>query len=204
MDWRGAAADTLRTETHSDMLTTSAVADQLHEAAKVARSGAADLYAARSRVRYAVQDARAAGFDVGEDLSVTDRSSGGSAAQRAARLTQAQAFAGDIRQRAVQLSGSISKSSPKSPPSWPASATPSRQRLSRRTGTRQARAGHRQPHLETGPDAGADAGTCHRFRAPTIFARCCINCPSVIPLMSGRSAHQKTFRTCGGVPNRTG
>ncbi|VBA61290.1 hypothetical protein [Mycobacterium attenuatum] len=130
MDWRGAAADTLRTETHSDMLTTSAVADQLHEAAKVARSGAADLYAARSRVRYAVQDARAAGFDVGEDLSVTDRSSGGSAAQRAARLTQAQAFAGDIRQRAVQLSGSISKSSPKSPPSWPASATPSRQRLS--------------------------------------------------------------------------
>lgn len=61
MDWRGAAADTLRTETHSDMLTTSAVADQLHEAAKVARSGAADLYAARSRVRYAVQDARAAG-----------------------------------------------------------------------------------------------------------------------------------------------
>nr|WP_244232488.1 hypothetical protein [Mycobacterium innocens] len=105
VDWRGAAADTLRTETHSDMLTTSAVADQLHEAAKVARSGASDLYAARSRVRYAVQDARAAGFDVGEDLSVTDRSSGGSAAQRAARLTQAQAFAGDIRQRAVQLVG---------------------------------------------------------------------------------------------------
>ncbi|ORB89339.1 hypothetical protein [Mycobacterium persicum] len=61
VDWRGAAADTLRTETHSDMLTTSAVADQLHEAAKVARSGASDLHAARSRVRYAVEDARAAG-----------------------------------------------------------------------------------------------------------------------------------------------
>lgn len=105
VDWRGAAADTLRTETHSDMLTTSAVADQSHEAAKVARSGASDLYAARSRVRYAVQDARAAGFDVGEDMSVTDRSSGGSAAQRATRQAQAQAFAGDIRQRAVQLIG---------------------------------------------------------------------------------------------------
>ncbi|RUP03449.1 MAG: hypothetical protein EKK34_18455 [Mycobacterium sp.] len=93
----------LRTETHSDMLTTSAAADQLHEAAKVARSGASDLYASRSRVRYAVEDARTAGFDVGEDLSVTDRSRSGSTAQRLARQAQAQAFAGEIRQRAAQL-----------------------------------------------------------------------------------------------------
>ncbi|GAB7145263.1 hypothetical protein LRC484719_38640 [Mycobacterium riyadhense] len=105
VDWQGEAADALRSATHADMLTASAVADQLHEAAKVARSGASDLYAARSRVRYAVEDARAAGFDVGEDLSVTDRSSGGSVAQRAARAAQAQAFAGDIRQRAAQLVG---------------------------------------------------------------------------------------------------
>jgi hypothetical protein len=103
VDWHGEGADALRTATHADMLTTSAAADQLQAAAKVARSGAADLYAARSRLRYAIEDANAAGFDVREDMSVTDRSAGGSAAQRAARQVQAQAFAADIRQRAAQL-----------------------------------------------------------------------------------------------------
>jgi len=105
IDWQGDAADSLRTATHADMMTTSAAADQLHAAAKVARSGASDLSAARSRVRYAVDDARTAGFSVGEDLSVIDRSTGGSAAQRAARQAQAQTLAGDIRQRAAQLVG---------------------------------------------------------------------------------------------------
>jgi len=103
VDWEGQGADALRIATHADMLTTSAAADQLQAAAKVARSGASDLYTARSGVRYAVTDARAAGFVVGEDLSVTDRSSGGSMAQRAARQAQAQTFAADIRQRAAQL-----------------------------------------------------------------------------------------------------
>jgi hypothetical protein len=105
IDWQGEAADRLRTVTHSDMLTTSTVADQLHEAAKVARSGASDLYVVRSRVRYAVEDTRTAGFGVGEDLSVTDRASGGSPVQRAARQAQAQTFAGNIRQRAAELVG---------------------------------------------------------------------------------------------------
>jgi hypothetical protein len=40
---------------------------------------------------------------VGEDLSVTDRMAGGSAAQRAARQAAAQAFAADIGGRAAQL-----------------------------------------------------------------------------------------------------
>ncbi|MGC1151776.1 hypothetical protein, partial [Mycobacterium sp.] len=53
--------------------------------------------------RYAVEDARSAGFEVGENLSVTDRMSGGSAAQQAARQAAAQAFAGNIGQRAAQL-----------------------------------------------------------------------------------------------------
>jgi hypothetical protein len=103
VDWQGEAADALRRATHVDMLTTSAIADQLHASAKVARSGASDLYTARSRMQYAVQDARTAGFDVGEDLSVADRMVGGSAAQRAARQAQAETFATDIRQRAAQL-----------------------------------------------------------------------------------------------------
>jgi hypothetical protein len=103
IDWEGEAADALRAGTHADLLTTGAADDQLHDAAKVARSGASDLYAARSRLRYAVDDARTAGFAVSEDISVTDRLNSRSAIQRAARQAQAQTFAGDIRQRAVQL-----------------------------------------------------------------------------------------------------
>jgi hypothetical protein len=103
VDWRGEAAEALHTDTHADMMTTSAVVDQLQDAASVARSGASDLEAARSQMRYAVEDARSAGFEVSEDLSVTDRVSGGSAAQRAARQAAAQAFAANIGGRAAQL-----------------------------------------------------------------------------------------------------
>jgi hypothetical protein len=103
--WHGDGADALRTATHADMLTTSAVADQLQAAAKVARSGASDLHAARSRLRYAVEDANTDGFDVREDMSVTDGSTGGSPALRVARQAQAQTFAADIRERAAQLIG---------------------------------------------------------------------------------------------------
>ncbi|MDM4142592.1 MULTISPECIES: hypothetical protein [Mycobacterium] len=105
VDWQGEAAEALRTATHSDMMTASAAADQLQRAAKIARSGASDLHAARSRVRYAVVDAHSAGFEVSEDLSVTDRMIGGSADQRMARQAQAQALADDLRQRAAQLMG---------------------------------------------------------------------------------------------------
>ena len=105
VDWGGEAGDALRTATHADMMTTGAVADQLQAAARVARSGASDLYGARSRVRYAVEDARTAGFAVGEDLSVTDRLTGGSAALRAARQAEARAFGGNLPQRASQLVG---------------------------------------------------------------------------------------------------
>jgi hypothetical protein len=103
VDWSGEAAEALRTDTHADMMTTSAVVDQLQSAASVARSGASDLDAARSQMRYAVENARSAGFEVGEDLSVTDRMSGGSAAQMVARQAAAQAFAGNIGERAAQL-----------------------------------------------------------------------------------------------------
>jgi hypothetical protein len=47
IDWQGDAADALRTVTHADMMTTSAVADQLQAAAQIARSGASELYSAR-------------------------------------------------------------------------------------------------------------------------------------------------------------
>jgi hypothetical protein len=103
VDWDGSAADVLRTDTHADLMTTSGVVDQLQEAATVARSGASQLDAARSAVRYAVEDAQSAGFQVGEDLSVTDRMAGGSGAQMAARQAAAQTHAANIGGRAAQL-----------------------------------------------------------------------------------------------------
>ncbi|CDO87390.1 hypothetical protein [Mycobacterium triplex] len=103
VDWQGESADALHVATHADLTTTSAVVDQLQTAASVARSGASDLHAARSRVRYAVEDALTAGFQVHQDLSVTNRRAGGSGAQRAARSVEAQALAADIRQRAARL-----------------------------------------------------------------------------------------------------
>lgn len=103
VDWRGRGADAFHASTHADMLETSAVADQLQVAAKIARNGVSDLSAARTRVRYVVEDAVRAGFDVRQDMSVTDPWTGGSMAQREARQAQAQAYAGDIRQRAAQV-----------------------------------------------------------------------------------------------------
>jgi hypothetical protein len=100
-DWKGAAADALRARTYADKLKVSGLVDQLQEGAVVARKGASDLSAARSEVRYAVDVARAAGFEVGEHLSVTDRFTSGTAARHA----QANVLAAEIRRRAVQLIG---------------------------------------------------------------------------------------------------
>lgn len=99
------AAEQLQARTRADRLKVSGLDDQLQHAAKVARIGASDLHAARSRLRYAVEDARAAGFVVAEDLSVADRSTSGTTFERAARQAQAEAFGSDIRLRAVQLVG---------------------------------------------------------------------------------------------------
>ncbi|ORA25246.1 hypothetical protein BST12_02860 [Mycobacterium angelicum] len=54
------------------MTMVSRIGDRLEEAAKTARTGASELYAARSHLRYAVEDAHSAGFEVGNDLSITD------------------------------------------------------------------------------------------------------------------------------------
>ncbi|MCV6969265.1 hypothetical protein [Mycobacterium bohemicum] len=98
VDWHGETADAMRVAVHADMVATSAVVDRLQAAAKVARGGATDLYGARSRLRYAVEEAQAAGFDVTEDFSVIDLS-----CASAVRHVDADSFAADIRQRAAQL-----------------------------------------------------------------------------------------------------
>lgn len=107
--WNGAGGDALRERTSADLPIVSAKADQLRQAAAIARNGASDISAAQRRVLYAVEDAQTAGFIVGEDLAVTDTRASITAAEQAARQAQAQAFAGDIRLRAEQLEGAEAK-----------------------------------------------------------------------------------------------
>jgi hypothetical protein len=156
VDWHGEAADAMRMATHADVQTTSAVVDQLQAAASVARGGASDLDAARSRVRYAVEDARAAGFQVGEELSVTDRTTGGSTAQRVARQAAAQAFAGDIRERAAQLIGQDAQWRARSPRPSPASPRHFLQYPLR---------SHRPSTVKSGPSTAAGSNRIRRCRS---------------------------------------
>ncbi|SPM43627.1 transmembrane protein [Mycobacterium numidiamassiliense] len=105
MGWDGQGGDALRARTGADLTSVTTQADQLRNAAQVARTGASNISAAQRQALYAVEDAQNAGFQVGEDLSVTDTRSSGSAAEQAARQAQAQTFAANINQRAAQLLG---------------------------------------------------------------------------------------------------
>jgi hypothetical protein len=101
--WIGAAADAAVLRTGTDRVVVVGAADSLHSAAQVARYGAQEIVGARELALQAVNDARASGFNVGEDLSVTSRLSGGPPAVLAARQAQAQAFAAAIRAGAENL-----------------------------------------------------------------------------------------------------
>ncbi|WP_293039842.1 hypothetical protein [Mycobacterium sp.] len=103
--WKGAGGDALRQRVAADLSTVSGKAAQLRRAAGIARDGASDISAAQRRVLNAVADAQNAGFDVGEDLSVSYTENGGTAAEQAARQAQAETMASEIWSRAGQLDG---------------------------------------------------------------------------------------------------
>jgi hypothetical protein len=100
--WLGVAADAAVLRTGTDRVVIVGAADSLHAAAKAARYGAGEIAGARQLALQAVNDARAAGFTVGEDLSVTTGANG-PAALMAARQAQAQALAAAIRTSAENL-----------------------------------------------------------------------------------------------------
>jgi hypothetical protein len=101
--WEGAGATAMRDRVTADRAYATSKADQLRQAASVARRGAGDISATQQRVMYVAEDAQNTKFHVGENLSVTDKLNVRSAAQRAARQAQAQAFAADIRSRVAEL-----------------------------------------------------------------------------------------------------
>jgi hypothetical protein len=101
--WQGQAAAAAHEHSYNDMVKVRGASDQLHEAAVVASHGYEQLQACKEGVLNAVSNARADGFDTGDDYSVTDRARGGSAEFRAIRQTEAQAYASFIRHRVAAL-----------------------------------------------------------------------------------------------------
>jgi hypothetical protein len=77
--------------------------DRLHDASSIARSGAAELTAAKTRALASVDNAQRAGFTVSEDLSVRDTLAVPSKPMRLIRDVQAQAFGADIRAQSTIL-----------------------------------------------------------------------------------------------------
>lgn len=108
LNWAGSAGDAVRARTVTDYAVAADRADQLRTAAGIARQQAGELERLRNRTLYAVGDAEDAGFIVGEDLSVNDIRASSNPAELIARQSQAQAFAADIRQRAITLIGADS------------------------------------------------------------------------------------------------
>ncbi len=101
--WLGLAADAAAVRTGTDQVVVNRAADVLQAAAKTARRGVDDIIAARQLVLRAIDDARAAGFIVSEDLSVRSQQVGGTPALQAARQAQAEMLAMEIRTRAEKL-----------------------------------------------------------------------------------------------------
>lgn len=95
--WEGAAAEAAQERAFADLVKVRGLADVLHECAAIARRGAETLSSAKQSVLDAVREANAAGYVVGEDLSVTPSRSG------AAAQAQAEVYAAQIQERAVQL-----------------------------------------------------------------------------------------------------
>src|SRR5574337_201905 len=102
-DWKGQGHEAAVERAGLDLVKVRGRAWQLREAATAARYGFAQQNGAKESALDAVGDAEQAGFSPKEDLSVTDRQAGGSAATRVARQAHAQALAAQIQHRAALL-----------------------------------------------------------------------------------------------------
>jgi len=96
-DWEGAGAEAAQDRTDRDVVPVRAAASQLREAASIARHGAGQMEANQRAVLKAVDDARADGFRVGGDYTVTDTQNGGTLGDRVARRTVALSHSHYIR-----------------------------------------------------------------------------------------------------------
>lgn len=101
--WEGRAADAALRHVGADRLHVVGAADMLYRVSAIARSGAAEVNFAKQQAVNAVEAARAQGFHVGEDLSVTDQLGPVPRRVRAVRESQGHTFAATIRTAAAEL-----------------------------------------------------------------------------------------------------
>jgi len=94
--WEGEAADAAFTRAHTDRMSVIGLADELHAAARIARTGATEISSARGAALRVVDAAGAVGFVVGEDFSVTSPGYF-DPVTAAVRQAQAEAIATDLR-----------------------------------------------------------------------------------------------------------
>jgi hypothetical protein len=101
--WQGVAADGVEARTYHDWVTAVGKAGRLHEAVRIAELGADRFDGAQEHALNAVAQARADGFRVADDRSVTDTRAARSREERAARQVLAQEHAAYIRHGAAGL-----------------------------------------------------------------------------------------------------
>ncbi|MCH9729624.1 MAG: hypothetical protein K0U84_08120 [Actinomycetia bacterium] len=101
--WEGEAAEAAQQHTFADVVKVRGLADVLREASSTARWGASDLQAAQRNALTAIEAAQAAGFTVGEDLSVSAPTPMATLL-RGGRQAEAEELAADIATRATALS----------------------------------------------------------------------------------------------------
>lgn len=101
--WDGTAADAAAERSWADLVKVRGAGDALYAAAGHATNGAGDIAWAKRQVLEAITEAEEAGFTVGQDFSVTDKSSGGPLQSSMARQQQAQGFAAEISTRVQAL-----------------------------------------------------------------------------------------------------
>jgi hypothetical protein len=101
--WEGQGYDAAHERTYWDSVRVGNAAGDLRDGAKAARIGASDVAAAQSRLREAVSTAGEAGFNVGNNYTVTSREPAISPAQRPQRQAQAESLAEEIRWCAAAL-----------------------------------------------------------------------------------------------------
>jgi hypothetical protein len=101
--WEGASAEAASARSERDRIQVLGLVDRLHDASSIARSGAAELTAAKTRALASVENAQRAGFIVSDDLSVRDPLTVPSKPLRLIRDVQAQAFSADIRAQSTIL-----------------------------------------------------------------------------------------------------
>lgn len=104
-DWEGAGAEAAQDRTDRDVVPVRAAASQLCEAASIARHGAGQMEANQRAVLQAVDDARADGFWVGGDYTITDTQSGGTLGDCVARRTVARSHAHYIQHQLSMFAG---------------------------------------------------------------------------------------------------